>query len=183
MARVHWLGMTRIAADTNAVRFMTLWDLPESAALEAQTLDKLALVMVGDQAAVAAITNAPPAKAKTEGGRQKPERPAGTSNIQHPTANSQQPITNVQGKAQSKDRTSNLEPRTSNLEHPASPLTNDASRITPPIVNLQALLLRPLLDDLVQEECYLEIQQATNQAPEFALAIRLDEQHASLWTS
>ena len=192
IARVHWLGMTRIADDINAASFMTLWDLPESAALEAQTLDKLALAMVGDQAAVAAITNAPPPQEKAEGGTQKAEKPAGTSNTQHPT-------TNIQGKAQSKDLTSNLKHPASSIEHPASLLTNHesqitnhSSRLTPSpklvnrksqIVNSQALLLRPLLDDLVQEECYLEMQQATNQPPEFALAIRLDEQHASLWTS
>ncbi len=192
IARVHWLGMTGIAADTNAARFMTLWDLPESAALEAQTLDKLALAMVGDQAAVAAITNAPPPKEKVEGGTQKAEKPAGTSNIQQPT-------TNIQSKVQSKDRTSNLEHPASSIKQPASPLTNHESRITnpssrltpppklvnrkSPIVNPQALLLRPLLDDLVQEECYLEMQQATNQPPELALAIRLDTQHANLWTS
>ena len=69
IARVHWLGMNCIADDPNAAHFMTLWDLPESAALEAQTLDKLALVMVGDQVAVAAITNAPPPKEKAEDGR------------------------------------------------------------------------------------------------------------------
>jgi hypothetical protein len=170
--------MTRIADDTNAARFMTLWDMPESAAFEAQTLDKLALVMVGDQAAVAAITNAPPPQEKAEGGRASG---------------------NIQSKVQSKDRTSNLEHPASSIEQPASPLTNHesqitnhSSRLTPPpklvnrkspIVNPQALFLRPLLDDLVQEECYLEMQQATNQPPELALAIRLDPQRAALWSS
>jgi hypothetical protein len=75
--------MTRIADDTNAARFMTLWDMPESAAFEAQTLDKLALVMVGDQAAVAAITNAPPPQEKAEGGR-------ASGNIQHPEQGAEQ---------------------------------------------------------------------------------------------
>lgn len=42
--RVHWLGKTRIAADTNSARFMTLWNMPETAALEDQTLDKLAIL-------------------------------------------------------------------------------------------------------------------------------------------
>src|SRR5688572_33427987 len=43
LARIHWLGKKRLAAETNAAHFMSIWDLPESARLEAQTLDKLAL--------------------------------------------------------------------------------------------------------------------------------------------
>src|ERR1044071_9003467 len=42
-------------------------------------------------------------------------------------------------------------------------------------------LLRPLLDDLVQEECYFEISQPTNQASEIVLAIKLDDARARLW--
>src|SRR5260221_2583748 len=42
IARVHWLGKKRISAETNAAYFMTVWNLPESARLEAQTLHKLA---------------------------------------------------------------------------------------------------------------------------------------------
>ena len=44
-----------------------------------------------------------------------------------------------------------------------------------------AALLRPLLDDLVADESYLEIRQATNQPEELVLAIRLDDQRAALW--
>ena len=40
LARVHWLGMNRIGADTNSARFMSVWRLPQTAALAAQTLDK-----------------------------------------------------------------------------------------------------------------------------------------------
>jgi hypothetical protein len=43
--RIHWLGKKRISAETNAVGFMKIWNLPESARLEAQTLDKLALAL------------------------------------------------------------------------------------------------------------------------------------------
>src|SRR5437899_8984918 len=43
IARVHWLGIKRLAAETNAAYFMSIWNLPETAKLEAQTLDKLAL--------------------------------------------------------------------------------------------------------------------------------------------
>ncbi len=42
IARCHWLGKKGLAAQTNAAGLMTLWNLPESAKLEAQTLDKLA---------------------------------------------------------------------------------------------------------------------------------------------
>lgn len=44
-----------------------------------------------------------------------------------------------------------------------------------------AALSRPLLDDLVADESYLEIRRATNQPEELVLAIRLDDQRAALW--
>src|ERR1043165_5475673 len=40
-ARLHWLGRKKIAAGTNSAVFMKIWDAPESARVEAQTLDKL----------------------------------------------------------------------------------------------------------------------------------------------
>jgi len=40
LARVHWLGLDRISADTNSARFMNVWRLPQTTALLAQTLDK-----------------------------------------------------------------------------------------------------------------------------------------------
>ena len=101
--RLHWLGRQRLAADTNAEEFLGIWKLPESARLENQTLDKLALapwrVFKGD-----AATNGAPTSS-----------------------------------------------------------------------------LRPLLDDLVQEETYLEVRQATNQPVEWVLAVRLSEARARLW--
>src|SRR5438874_7029306 len=45
VTRIHWLGKKRIAAETNAAGFMKIWNLPESARLEAQTLDKLSLAL------------------------------------------------------------------------------------------------------------------------------------------
>jgi hypothetical protein len=42
VAHVHWLGKKRIAADTNADGFMKIWNLPETAMLETQTINKLA---------------------------------------------------------------------------------------------------------------------------------------------
>src|SRR5438093_7775215 len=47
VGRVHWLGKKRMGAEANAAYFMTLWNLPESAQLEAQSLDKLALALAG----------------------------------------------------------------------------------------------------------------------------------------
>ena len=44
-----------------------------------------------------------------------------------------------------------------------------------------AALLQPLLDDLVADECCLEIRQTTNQPCELVLAILLDDQRAALW--
>ena len=40
--RLHWLGKTQLASDPTATNLMAIWNLPESAKLEAQTLDKLA---------------------------------------------------------------------------------------------------------------------------------------------
>jgi hypothetical protein len=47
--------------------------------------------------------------------------------------------------------------------------------------NVASSLLRPLLNDLVQQEFYLEIRQTTNGFGESVLAVRLDEQRANLW--
>src|SRR5436309_1057864 len=41
VARIHWLGKKRIAAGPYATGFMKIWNPPESAKVEAQTLDKL----------------------------------------------------------------------------------------------------------------------------------------------
>ena len=46
-----------------------------------------------------------------------------------------------------------------------------------------AALLRPLLDDLLREESYLEIRGVTNGTPELALAIHLDAARAQVWTT
>ncbi len=103
VARLHWLGKKRLAAENNATNFMALWRLPESARLETQTLDKL--------------STAPWRLLKT-----------------------------------------------------AIPLSN-----------APVALLRPLLDDLVQEESYLEVHGATNQPGALVFAIRLDGARARLW--
>jgi hypothetical protein len=101
-ARVHWLGKKRISGEKDAASFMGLWNLPESVALEKQTLDKLA--------------NAP--------------------------------WRLWLGQTQ----------------------TNPASA-----------LLRPLLDDVVQEESYTELFHATNGPSGACLAIRLTPERALMW--
>jgi hypothetical protein len=123
LAQVHWLGKKQIATETNAARFMSLWDLPESVSLEGQTLDKVALVMAGVSLGTNEVTES-----------------VGTN---RPTLG-----TNYQALV---------------ARHPA------AARV------------RPLLEDLVREEWYLEMQQAPNRPVELALAIRLDEQRDGLW--
>ncbi len=52
-----------------------------------------------------------------------------------------------------------------------------------PLSNAPTALLRPLLDDLVQEESYLEISATTNQPAEIVLAIKLPPERAALWQS
>jgi hypothetical protein len=44
-----------------------------------------------------------------------------------------------------------------------------------------AALLRPLLDDVLADESYLQIRSVTGRPAEFAFAIRLDERRAALW--
>jgi len=43
--------------------------------------------------------------------------------------------------------------------------------------------LRPLLDDFLKSEWIFEMRDATNGSPEYALAIRLDNQRAQLWNT
>ena len=40
LARVHWLGLKQVSADTNSAHFLEVWRLPQTTALVAQTLDK-----------------------------------------------------------------------------------------------------------------------------------------------
>jgi hypothetical protein len=128
VARVHWLGKDRIAADTNSARFMSLWKLPESARLESQTLDKTAVALTGEPPLAFANALAAPAASR-----------------------------------------------------PTNP---------PPVVSLLSTLkqplatrLRPLLDDVVREEWCLEMRQPASPPVEVALAIRLSDARAGLWTS
>lgn len=60
----------------------------------------------------------------------------------------------------------------------AAPPTN----YTPVVAaNATATLLRPLLSDLVEQECYLELNHATAGQLEFGLGVRLDDNRAELW--
>jgi hypothetical protein len=102
-AKIHWLGKKRLATDKSATNLLAIWNMPESAKLEAQTLDRFATA---------------------------PWR----------------------------------------LLKSATPLSN-----------APVALLRPLLDDLVREESYLEVRAAPQQPGELVLAIRLDAARAGLW--
>ena len=112
VAHLHWLGEKRLRAETNAAGFMSVWELPESQRLVAQTLDKLALALAGT------------------------------------------PVTNF----------------------PAP--TNYESFVARSAV---AAPLRPLLADVVREEAYLEVRQASGAPAEFALALRLTDEQAAVW--
>jgi hypothetical protein len=50
-----------------------------------------------------------------------------------------------------------------------------------PLSNAPTTLLRPLLDDLVQEETYLEIQSSPEGSSEIVLAVRLPADRAAIW--
>lgn len=52
-----------------------------------------------------------------------------------------------------------------------------------PLSNAPVALFRPLLNDLIQAESYLEVRAATNQPGEMAFAIRLAASRAALWQS
>ena len=103
IARVHWLGLHHLAYEAGAFNAMRLWDMPETAAVEKQTLDKL----------------------------------------------SSAPWRWLFGENQ--------------------------------FTNTRSLLLRPLLDDVVQDECHLEVRHPANQPEEFVFAIQLDDSRAGLW--
>jgi hypothetical protein len=60
--------------------------------------------------------------------------------------------------------------------HSLSPTTN-----SPSVLTGSAALLRPLLDDLLQRESFLNVRQATNLPGELTLAIKLSEERAQLW--
>ena len=143
VARVHWIGMKQLAAETNAASFLRMWNLPETAKLERQTLDKLALTLVG---ATVLESNY---EAIASG------RLASTAANQVPGRTNQTAFSNPQS--------------------PSSALQSAISH------QLSTNSFRPLLDDMVNEESYLEVRQATNQPGALALAIRLDAQRAALW--
>jgi len=103
VARLHWLGKRRLAAESNATNFMSIWRSPQSATMEARILDKLSTA---------------------------PWR---------------------------------------------------LWRTNTPLSNAPVTLLRPLLDDVVQAESYVEVRAPTNQPGELVFAIRLETGRAVLW--
>jgi hypothetical protein len=103
LAKLHWSGKQQLSQEPGAKSLISIWQMPESAKLEGQMLDKLAVAPWRLWAGAAPSSNAPVA------------------------------------------------------------------------------LLRPLLKDLIQNECYLEVWGAANQPGELALAIRLGSTEAALW--
>ena len=105
IARFHFVGSARIAADPNAASLNAMGGSPESRGLREETLRKLALA----------------------------------------------PYHFLQ-------------------DHAAG--TNDF-----------APLIRPLLDDLLRAESFIEVRGPTNEVPELLLAVRLEKDRADLWRS
>jgi hypothetical protein len=135
--------MKQLAVQTNAASLIRLWSLPETARLEKQTLDKLALALIG---ATVLESN----YEALASGRLSPD-----------AANQVPGVTN--------------QPSTGHAQSPLEALISDIKH------QLSTNSFRPLLDDLVNEESYLEARQATNQPGALALAIRLDAGRAALW--
>ena len=149
VARVLWLGKQRLATDTNAASVMGIWNLPESQKLEDQTLDKLALGLVGGSQ-VPAMSNLS-SVISNRGSMISNQLAVATNRMS--VAGGQSPVTN-----------------------PPSPIILQPSQFTGP-----AALLRPLLDDLIQQESFVNVRQATNLPGELAFAIKLNEERARLW--
>lgn len=103
VGRIHWLGKKRLGINAGAYFFMRLWELPQSVALQSQTLDKLSSAPWRIGSAGAVPLNAP------------------------------------------------------------------------------VSVLRSLLDDLVQEESYMEIRNPEGKAGDTAFAIRLEDARARAW--
>jgi hypothetical protein len=163
IARVHWLGKKQIAAQKTSGYFMSVWNMPEAARLESQTLDKLAMALTGERPIV--VSNQ-----VLKGSNQVSAAVSQSAGTNHePTLS---------------NRSSQITNQTSETANRKSQITNQppASRLSV-IDHPLSTKLRPLLDDLVGQECYLEIQQAGNQPGELALAVRLDDKRAELWTS
>jgi hypothetical protein len=73
-----------------------------------------------------------------------------------------------------------LAPWTISLTNNAATNTNSAALVR---ANPLAASLRPLLDDLVQDEFYLEIRDSGSSSCQLALAVRLDAKRATLWNA
>src|SRR5438093_8345406 len=141
---------------------MTLWNLPESAQLEAQSLDKLALALAGGTGVQYSVSGVQYSDTNREvtGAGDAPTangQRAGNSSTSPPVGQPTDPV--IQ-----ESNSPTAQPSVGALAGPAG-------------------LLRPLVEDLLQEEGYLELRQATNQAAEVALAIRLEHPRANLWDS
>ncbi|PWU15839.1 MAG: hypothetical protein C5B50_14770 [Verrucomicrobia bacterium] len=70
------------------------------------------------------------------------------------------------------------------LARPQDTLSSTSSNTAPSSIQYPTSSIRPLLDDLVLSESYLELRQfSANQPPESVLAIRLNDARAALWQS
>ena len=133
VARIHWLGIKRLASETNAANFMAIWNLAESKKLETQTLDRLAMGLVASNQVAAT-------------GKQ-------SSVISDQSSVTSNQLSVISNHCQCTPFT-------------PSPITSQPNQAPIP-AHRRAALLRPLLDDLLQQESFVEVRQATNQPGEW----------------
>jgi hypothetical protein len=180
LARVHWLGKNRIAGQKTAKLLMSIWNTPEAARLEAQTLDKLALALTGEQPLAGSrqltLVNGQMAAVSD---RSPVISTQALAPAAQPAASKPAPTAAMQPRGES-DSMNQAAQDTNLLSAPANqPPVSLLSAVNHPL----STKLRPLLEDLVKRECYLEVRQAANPQGEVIVAVRLDDSRAELWTS
>jgi hypothetical protein len=107
IARIHWLGKKRLCVNADAYYLTRIWELPVSADLEKQTLNRAAYAVAQPSGAGPKFQGVPP-----------------------------QAVYSV---------------------------------------------FNRFFSDIIEEECFLEIRQPSNQSPEYLLAIRLQDAEAGFW--
>ncbi|HVM50482.1 MAG TPA: hypothetical protein VMU04_20825 [Candidatus Acidoferrum sp.] len=171
VAAIHWLGKQRLAADTNAASIMSVWDMPESQKLEAQTLDRLAVGLVGGSLEP---------KAQSLESKTSTARSNAPSAAPSPKSATHILATNAAEALKATRNTEHATPTNASTTPPpgldSRPKTLDARLLTGP-----AAQLRPLLDDLLQQESFLEVREATNLPGVLIFAIHLSDPRARLW--
>ena len=191
VARIQWVGIQQLATDTNSASVMEIWNLPESKALEAQTLDRLAVGLLGGSWQTVAA-NESPASNSQSATSSNPLAAGGSrsSALGNQVSAASNAVTEAGGQASMTNRPSpitNRPPPGTNqhalIANRPSPSANQPSAFTyhPLQLTGAAALLRPLLDDVVREQSFANVRQATNLPGELVFAIQLNEERGRLW--